>query len=93
MLSVGEVVEAFEDSPRSLTVKLRKITKSKCLLLRKVGKGGREEAHTYAPVSTVRWNLGQSLSLPNLLKNVLDLLTKPSDLGSDIGGGPSGSKK
>ena len=48
MPSVAEAAGAFEGSPRCPTVKLRKIIKSKCLSLRKVGKRGREEADTYA---------------------------------------------
>ena len=84
MLPVAEVAGAFEDSPRFPTVKLGKIIKSKCLLLRRVGKGGREEADTYVPVSTVRRNLGRNLSLPSLL---FKLLTKPFDWGFGGGGG------
>jgi len=52
--SVAEVTGASEDSPRFPTVKPRKILKSECLLFRRVGKGGREEADTYA--SSSRWN-------------------------------------
>ena len=75
MPPVAEVAPgAFESSPGFLTVELRKIIKSKCLLLRKVGKGGggREGIDTYAPVSTVRWDLGR-----NLLKIDLKLLARP----------------
>jgi hypothetical protein len=42
---------------------------------------------TYAPVSTVRWDLGRNLSLlPSLPKNVLILPTKPFDFGGAAGG-------
>ena len=88
--SFAGVAGVFEDSPRLPTVILRKIIKSSCFYSRGLARE-RGEAYAYAPLSTVRWNLGRNLSLPTLLTYDLTLPIKPFDLG--FGGGGGGGAK